>query len=134
MGRTPDRKRVDTAAEREALTDNPFGQLASLDRSRLPEHSGPTAPEEPNPAQTPPQFAVERTRKGGWPVRVERRTHGKVVTVITGVSGDLDSLLKVLRHRCGSGGTAREDCIELQGDHQARVAALLDELLNPSGQ
>ena len=53
---------------------------------------------------------------------------GKTVTVITGLELEVAEarvLLKRLKARCGAGGTAREDFIELQGD---QVAVLLDLL------
>ncbi len=57
-------------------------------------------------------------------VRVARQTKGrkgKGVTVITGVplTGDeLKNLAKTLKQRCGSGGTVKNDVIEIQGDHR----------------
>jgi translation initiation factor 1 len=56
-------------------------------------------------------------------VRVRREAKGrggKTVTVVTGVPGD-DDILKLLsgelKRRCGTGGTAKDGVIEIQGDH-----------------
>jgi translation initiation factor 1 len=67
-------------------------------------------------------------RKGARPagdgtVRIRRESKGrggKTVTVITGVPGDdpaLQALAGALKRRCGTGGTAKEGVIEIQGDH-----------------
>jgi translation initiation factor 1 len=56
-------------------------------------------------------------------VRVRRETggrRGKTVTVIYGVplpAEALAALASELKRRCGSGGTAKDGVIELQGDH-----------------
>lgn len=73
-----------------------------------------------------PAYGIARTRKGGWPLRIERRSGGKTVTVLAGVSGDGGALLRELKTLCGAGGTAREDEVEVQGDHCARIARWLD--------
>jgi translation initiation factor 1 len=57
-------------------------------------------------------------------VRVSRETAGRKgagVTVITGLplnGADLSALASELKKRCGSGGTARDGRIEIQGDHR----------------
>ncbi|MEX2375819.1 MAG: hypothetical protein WD942_09600 [Dehalococcoidia bacterium] len=53
---------------------------------------------------------------------------GKTVTAIYGVPGserELDELLKLLKQRCGAGGTRDELKIEVQGDHRSRVEEAL---------
>ena len=56
-------------------------------------------------------------------VRVRRETKGrggKTVTVVSGVPGDEDALKLIageLKRRCGTGGTAEDGVIEIQGDH-----------------
>jgi len=65
--------------------------------------------------------------RGDGIVRVSRESQGrggKVVTVVRGVALDasaLASLGKRLRTACGSGGTAKDGVLELQGDHVDRV-------------
>lgn len=57
-----------------------------------------------------------------------KRRAGKTVTVASGFTLSADSLAKLatqLKKRCGSGGTAKDDEIEIQGDHADTVAAEL---------
>ena len=57
-------------------------------------------------------------------VRISRETKGrkgKGVTIITGVplhGSDLKDLAKQLKQKCGTGGTVKDDVIEIQGDHR----------------
>lgn len=52
-------------------------------------------------------------------VRLEKRRYGKNVTVLSGFdpSVDVPLLAKEMKHQFGTGGTARDGLIELQGDH-----------------
>ena len=72
-----------------------------------------------------PHFTVERTRKGGYPISLEKRPSGKVVTIIRNVSGDAEGLLKLLKKKCGAGGCLADNAIEIQGDHRERIEAIL---------
>lgn len=57
-----------------------------------------------------------------------KRRAGKTVTVASGFQHTPDTLAALaaaLKKKCGSGGTAKENEIEIQGDHVTRVA---DEL------
>ncbi len=64
------------------------------------------------------------TPRSAGPVRVGRQTQGrkgKGVTVITGLplgDDDLKALARDLKTRCGTGGTAKDGVIEIQGDHR----------------
>jgi translation initiation factor 1 len=68
---------------------------------------------------------------GDGKVRVSRETKGrggKAVTLVRGAPLDaagLAALGKQLRTACGSGGTVKDDVIEVQGDHVERVIAHL---------
>lgn len=56
---------------------------------------------------------------------------GKVVTLVRNLvltDEDLKSLAKTLKQACGSGGTVREDAIEIQGEQRERVAEVLRKL------
>ena len=70
--------------------------------------------------------------QGDGIVRVSRETagrSGKAVTLVRGLALDaaaLAALGKRLRTACGSGGTARDGVLELQGDHVARVMQWLE--------
>jgi len=59
---------------------------------------------------------------------VERRAKGKQVTVVRNVRGDAEALLDLLRRGCGAGGVARDGMVEVQGDHRAKVEAILRAL------
>lgn len=68
---------------------------------------------------------------GDGVVRVWRETKGRAgkgVTLVKGLALDaaaLAALGKQLKTACGSGGTVKDGVIEVQGDHCARVLALL---------
>jgi translation initiation factor 1 len=64
-------------------------------------------------------------------VRVDRRKHKRLVTVVWGLSpeeSDLKDLLSQLKSTCGSGGSLQDDEIELQGDHLDRVREKLRQI------
>lgn len=73
-------------------------------------------------------------QQGDGLVRVGRETagrRGKGVTTISGLPLDQNGLLKVaakLKSRCGSGGTVKEDRIEIQGDHREAIVKELERL------
>ena len=56
---------------------------------------------------------------------------GKGVTVVRGLALNAAALAvlgKQLRAACGSGGTVKDGCVEVQGDHAERVMSLLTDL------
>jgi len=60
----------------------------------------------------------------------KKNRKGKAVTLIEGFAGseeDLKSLGKELKSKCGSGGTARNGEIMIQGDFRERVVAMLKD-------
>lgn len=65
---------------------------------------------------------VQASRKG-------RR--GKTVTVITGFQSKpetIAALLKQLKAQCGTGGTMKENEIEIQGEHKQKLVQILTQL------
>ena len=61
----------------------------------------------------------------------KKRRAGKTVTVASGFEHTPDSLAKLaaaLKKKCGSGGTAKDGEIEIQGDHAARVGEELRKM------
>jgi translation initiation factor 1 len=53
---------------------------------------------------------------------------GKIVTLVTGFQGNeeaLERLAKMLKSQCGSGGSAKDGEIIIQGDHLEKVKTLL---------
>ncbi|MEL7035585.1 MAG: translation initiation factor [Cyanobacteria bacterium J06592_8] len=90
-----------------------FGQAtdsAALERAK------PDLP----PAQQ--NLKVQASRKG---------RKGKTVTVISGFQTSdetLQKLVKQLKTQCGSGGTVKDDTIEIQGDHAQKLIEILTKL------
>lgn len=72
-----------------------------------------------------------RPRKGDGTVTVSRETKGRKgagVTLIRGLplsDQDLTRLARVLKSKCGVGGSVKEGVIELQGDQRSKVRDLL---------
>jgi translation initiation factor 1 len=73
-----------------------------------------------------------RAPGGDGIVRVRREVqgrHGKTVTAISGIplpEAELRELASELKRRCGSGGSAKDGVIEIQGDHRDALVALLE--------
>lgn len=63
-------------------------------------------------------------------VSTEKKKFGKKYTIIKGVGKgvDLEDLAKKLKNKFACGGTAKDDKIELQGDHKQRAKQVLVEL------
>ncbi|ASC70275.1 hypothetical protein XM38_012120 [Halomicronema hongdechloris C2206] len=67
------------------------------------------------------QLRVQASRKG---------RKGKTVTVISGFQQAperLNALAKTLKGKCGSGGTVKDNTIEIQGDHADQLVQLLSQ-------
>ncbi|KAF4649908.1 hypothetical protein FOL47_001605, partial [Perkinsus chesapeaki] len=74
-------------------------------------------------------YEVECTKKGGAPIKVEKRNKGKKVTIISNINGDNRKLLTHLKTILGVGGTTQGNTsIELQGDHVNQVIVELKRL------
>lgn len=62
-------------------------------------------------------------------VRLERKGRGgKTVTIVEGLALSADqmkTLLKELQQACGTGGTMKDNHLEIQGDFQVKIRALL---------
>ncbi len=111
------------------LADNPFAALGGVEEEGSVAASGSAeivSHAKPDAGGHGLKFSVERTRKGGWPLSVEKRRGSKTVTVLDRVSGDTKGLLKHLRQLCGAGGSLKDGRIEIQGDHVNSIRALLD--------
>jgi len=75
----------------------------------------------------------DRMPEGDGIVRVSRETKGrkgKGVTLVTGIpmpEKELKAYAKLLKARCGTGGTDRDGIIEIQGDKRDTLVPLLEE-------
>ncbi|MGB3692837.1 MAG: translation initiation factor [Spirulinaceae cyanobacterium] len=88
------------------------------------EASQPEALERGQPDLHPNQqnLQVQSTRKG---------RKGKTVTVISGFQSKLETLsplLKQIKSYCGSGGTLKDNTLEIQGDHKEKICQFLQKL------
>ncbi len=72
------------------------------------------------PAKQTIRVAIDRKRRAGKIVTVASRFQHKPET--------LAGVATALKKKCGAGGTAKDDEIEIQGDHVAKVAAELERL------
>ena len=64
-------------------------------------------------------------------VGVEKRKHGRMMTVVRDLNPDRDdlpALLTKLKSACGAGGTITEGLLEIQGAHLERVSGELLKL------
>jgi translation initiation factor 1 len=104
-----------------------------MDRSRLVYSSefGRVCPDCGRPVDSCTCFRAPAREPGDGVVRVRRESKGrggKTVTAISGVPLDdraLEELAGELKRRCGTGGTAKDGLIVIQGDH---VEPLIAEL------
>jgi len=73
-----------------------------------------------------------RAAQGDGIVRVRRESkgrRGKTVTTISGIPLPEDELLALageLKRRCGTGGSAKDGAIEIQGDHRQEIVGELE--------
>ncbi len=120
------KERLDVQGETKPLTDNPFAQLAQQIPDDLPKQNQPKPAAEVH-AEILPAYQIGRTKKGGFPVSLEKRASGKKVTVLRNVTGDIQGLLKTLKKHCGAGGIVRDDTLEIQGDQRERIETFLKQ-------
>ena len=80
----------------------------------------------------PPELCVcdEMTRRGQKiRVRADKRSYGKVVTLVDGFDNvDINKIAKDLKRKLACGGTSKNNVIELQGDHTHKVKNVLIDM------
>ncbi len=85
----------------------------------------------PNLRTEPEEEQMDTLKPGEQDLRIwleKNHRGGKTATVIKGFIGsekDLDDLGKTLKQKCGTGGTAKEGEIIIQGDHRDKIFELL---------
>ena len=106
------------------MADNDWKRRLNIVYSTNPDFvydtGGVDEPETVAPAQQRLTVSLDNRNRGG-----------KTVTLVTGFTGnndDLTELGKKLKTRCGTGGSAKDGEIIIQGDFKERVAAILKEL------
>jgi translation initiation factor 1 len=61
-------------------------------------------------------------------VYTEKRKFGKPITIIEGISENAKEIISQLKSKLACGGTFKDNHIELQGDHRAKLKDLLVKL------
>ncbi len=92
-----------------------YREFGSVDNTAAFERAKPDLP----PQHQQQSLKVQATRSG---------RKGKTVTVISGFQASeetLNTLLKQLKTQCGSGGTVKEQTLELQGEHKDKIVQVL---------
>jgi translation initiation factor 1 len=88
---------------------------------------------DPNFRQDVPHEEVETLPPAKQKLRIHLETKhrgGKTVTVVNGFVGkndDLEDLGKKLKTSCGTGGSAKDGEIIIQGDHREKIKAWLQK-------
>ena len=119
------KNKVQTDGGGDLAADNPF---AALSGAGLPD--APTPPPPPAPTRRERRHAAQPPNRGRVEVRrLKAGKGGKTVTEIRGFTGmnaaQIAALAKALRQHCGTGGTAKNGVVEIQGDQRDAVCAWL---------
>ena len=92
----------------------------------------PNSPDLAEESEPTPQPPISAATKSNTILRVGRETkgrRGKGVTTVTGVplkGEQLEEFASKLKQQCGTGGTVKDEVIEIQGDQRDRLISLLE--------
>jgi translation initiation factor 1 len=120
------------------LGQNPFAALSGAGLSNAPAGlaaRSTTGPTTSGPTTGGPAAGGRKApNKNRGRVDIVRSTAGRAgrtVTVVSGFVGiglpEKEQLAKKMQRACGSGGTVKDGCIEVQGDQREVVARILTE-------
>jgi translation initiation factor 1 len=96
------------------------GMVSSTNPNYRPDSDDSATNETANPGQQDLRVWLEKNHRGG-----------KTATVIKGFAGttdDLEALGKTLKTKCGTGGSAKDGEIIIQGDHRDKIMTILAQL------
>jgi translation initiation factor 1 len=105
--------------------DNPFAALAGLSASLPPPPDNLPEPEDED------DHRLSKAEKAKMSLRIlldRKNRRGNAATIITGFTGPSDemkALGKLLKTKCGVGGSAKGDEIIVQGDKRDKVLEIL---------
>jgi len=127
----------------------PYKDMASSKSNRKSSHSQPKG-DRPKGGAAGDRVVYQEFGSGSKPAAFERAAQdlppnqqdlrvqasrkgrkGKTVTVISGFQTTpetLEKLLKQLKAQCGSGGTVKDNTLEIQGDHTQKLLQILTQL------
>jgi translation initiation factor 1 len=102
-----------------------------MSKKNQPDTKGLVYSTDPNFRKDEPHEAVETLPPAKQKLRIRLETKhrgGKTVTVVDGFLGkedDLEDLGKKLKTSCGTGGSAKDGEIIIQGDHREKIKVWL---------
>ncbi len=126
MAKKKNKRGFDFTAGEQGPADNPFAALRALGND-LP----PPPDDLPEPVTPATRTTPDAATRAGMPLRIfldRKQRRGNVATLITGFTGSeeqLKTLGKLLKTKCGVGGSVKDGEIIIQGNKREQVLELL---------